>query len=234
MTLDPHSAEARDLARRAVAHYSDTAGECQEFLAMLGLLEREALCVECELPMSRPAPPGQPRFGGDGLCWQCYAAEQRAKKAAELPLCACGRRIPDGQPLCKTCRAFAPADEVRVIVARLRQQTGRSITAVAEMAGVKPTALTSVCVPSSKIQKVRKDVLDKVKAAEERWERLHDYNEPIRLEAAIVAPGGSTRCGKCGKSMGTRDHPEWGEVRYGANGFCETCYQQQRRAKEAS
>lgn len=174
MTLDPHLPETRDLARRVVAHYSrGNAKRCGEFLAMLGLLGKEALCPECELPMSRARTDGGRGRGGDGLCWECFDKEKRAKKAALLPLCACGRRIPDGQALCRICRDYAPADEVRVIVARLRVRTGRSINQVAEMAGVKPTALTSVCVPSSKVQKVRKDVYERLVAAQRRWDELY-------------------------------------------------------------
>lgn len=232
LASDP-AEERRQQARRTVAHYSTGEEDLALLLDILGL-RGEAMCPDCDRPMSRATPSGHSLSGGDGLCWQCYRDEVKSRREAELPLCACGRRIADEEALCQTCRASATVDEVRQVVARLRAATGRTIRQVAELAGVNATALTSLCVPSSLVKQVRKDVLDKLLAAEQRWARLTDYSEPIRLEAAIAAPGGSTRCGTCGKSMGTRDHPEWGEVRYGITGLCDTCYQQERRAKGAS
>lgn len=221
----------RAAARKTVARYSNgDLDACRDLLDMLGL-RGEAMCP-CGQPMSRPAPDGYARFGADGLCWQCHDQEKRAQAAAAAPSCACGRKILDGSHQCRTCRDFATADEVREVVARLRRLTGRTIRQVAEMAAVNPTALTSACVPSSKVRKVRRDVYDRLLAAEKRWIDLQDYTAgtPLPPIAEFAADGNPTRCQGCGKTLKHRDHPEWGgEVRYGGNGRCETCYQQQRR-----
>lgn len=157
----------RAAARKTVARYSNgDLDACRDLLDMLGL-RGEALCA-CGLPMSRPRTDGGHSMGGNGLCWKCFEDDKRAREHAAVPRCACGRTLAAGQHLCRACSDSVPADDVRAVVARILELTGRDRRHIAEMAGVRATALTSVCVPSSKVQRVRRDIYDKLLAAEQR------------------------------------------------------------------
>lgn len=162
----------RAAARKMVARHSggdlDT---CRDLLDMLGL-RGEAMCT-CGEPMSRPAPDGYTRVGGDGLCWQCHDAEKRAREAAAVPSCACGRKLADGEQQCLRCRDYVPAEQVRELVQRIGELTGRGPRRIGEMAGINGLSLSAVCVPSSVSQRVHRDTYDRLLDLEKRWEHLN-------------------------------------------------------------
>jgi len=168
--MSADSAATRDRARRTAAHYATDATDLTLLLDILGLGDREASCLECGLSMSRPCPTGHGLRGGDGLCWECFGKERRAKQQAPAPLCACSKRITDdGEHLCRTCRDFVPADDVRKLVERIGEATGLGPKHIAGRAGVNVTALSAVCIPSSTRQNVRRDIWDKLVALEQRY-----------------------------------------------------------------
>lgn len=174
MPVDIHAPvldeEALERARRTVASYANDAADCADLLVMLGLTPagNGALCTKCGQSMSRL--PGLGYQAGRGAGGVCSACREKAAYAAAQGRCQHGHPVPVGLRGCPTCLDYAPIEDLRLVVERVRAATGWSRNRVAREVELPISSLGSLS-PSST----------------NKWVRRSTYTAVLRLAQELSA-----------------------------------------------
>lgn len=152
--VQPSLEQTRTNAQRLVACYATDAADCAQLLDMLGL-RGDPLCTECGEKMSRPDVSGNGRgAGGDGVCWQC---RPKVERLGVFTTCRFGHRIGE-EGRCVACEDYVPVADLRMVVDRIKRDTGMTVNAIARRIGVNVKSYASALSPSKRNRRVKREI----------------------------------------------------------------------------